>query len=193
MSNKDLPVNGGEYINQIDFNALGPALGMYNSEVLRQRGPDYVFAEDYGEKKRSWGEQLTFYTGMSYATGLFLGGSFGFVSAVRKPAATTKLKMNAIFNRAGRLGARNANRLGVLAFMYSGLDSTIGYMRGEEDEITAFAAGATTGLIFKGTAGLRTALSAGIFGGCVALLVSKYASYTSQGSSATPPESVESR
>lgn len=56
-----------------------------------------------------------------------------------------------VLNGCTRRGPFVANSLGVLALMYSALDSGIGKLRDKEDEYNSIAAAVSTGVIFKST------------------------------------------
>lgn len=120
---------------------------------------DYVFADDYKDvRKKSGAEQLTFLAGSSYLTGAVVGGSRGFYEAMRASAGkTTKLRLNAVLNGAGKRGAAMANAFGVLALGFSLSESAI-YNYTNDETLGNYAfAGAIAGGIFKSTRGPRVA------------------------------------
>ena len=53
----------------------------------------------------------------------------------------------------------------MIALVYNGINSTIGYYRGRHDSVNSIVAGAISGMLFKSTRGLRPML---ISGGLVA-------------------------
>ena len=57
------------------------------------------------------------------------------------------------------------NSAGVLALVYNGFNSTLGYWRGKHDGANSVVAGALSGMLFKSTRGLRPMM---ISGGLVA-------------------------
>mmetsp|Transcript_43464 Transcript_43464/g.70529 ORF Transcript_43464/g.70529 Transcript_43464/m.70529 type:complete len:205 (+) Transcript_43464:86-700(+) len=160
-----LPVYEQSYVDNVDMNAIAPLFG-----TRLRGGPEYLNPEDYAEKKRSWGEQLTYYTGTAYFTGVVGGGLWGCAQGMRanskaNPRPPLKLRINTLLNSTGSRGAFLGNSLGVLAMMYSGLESGITSARGEEDIYNGIGAAALTGLLYKSTAGFRVAALAGLLGG----------------------------
>lgn len=84
----------------------------------------------------------------------------------RSPAgAPPKLKLNSVLNGITRRGPFLGNSAGVIALVYNGVNSTIGYYRGKHDSVNSVMAGAISGMLFKSTRGLRPML---ISGGLVA-------------------------
>ncbi|KAF9916923.1 Mitochondrial import inner membrane translocase subunit tim23 [Lobosporangium transversale] len=111
---------------------------------------------------RGWSDDLTYGTGLTYITGLSLGGAFGFYEGLRSsPSPAFKIRLNTVLNSMTRRGPFIGNSAGVLALMYNGINGVIGKTRGTHDPLNSIAAGALTGAIFKSTAGLRAAGSAG--------------------------------
>ena len=84
----------------------------------------------------------------------------------RSPAnAPPRLKLNSVLNSVTRRGPFLGNSAGVIAMVYNGVNSTIGYYRGRHDSANSIAAGAISGILFKSSRGLRPML---ISGGLVA-------------------------
>lgn len=84
----------------------------------------------------------------------------------RSPAsAPPRLKLNSVLNSMTRRGPFLGNSAGVIAMVYNGINSTIGYVRGRHDSANSIMAGALSGMLFKSTRGLRPML---ISGGLVA-------------------------
>ncbi|KAF9435098.1 Mitochondrial import inner membrane translocase subunit tim23 [Entomortierella beljakovae] len=111
---------------------------------------------------RGWSDDLTYGTGLTYITGLSVGGAYGFYEGLRSsPSPALKIRLNTVLNSMTRRGPFIGNSAGVLALMYNGVNGAIGRARGTHDPLNAVAAGALTGAIFKSTAGLRAAGSAG--------------------------------
>ena len=57
------------------------------------------------------------------------------------------------------------NSAGIIAMVYNGINSTIGYYRGKHDSANSIVAGALSGMLFKSTRGIRPMM---ISGGLVA-------------------------
>lgn len=84
----------------------------------------------------------------------------------RSPAdASPRLKLNSVLNSVTRRGPFLGNSAGVIAMVYNGVNSTIGYYRGRHDSANSVVAGAISGMLFKSTRGVRPML---ISGGLVA-------------------------
>lgn len=84
----------------------------------------------------------------------------------RTPAsAPPKIRLNSVLNSITRRGPFLGNSAGIIAMVYNGINSTIGYYRGKHDSANSVAAGALSGMLFKSTRGLRPMM---ISGGIVA-------------------------
>ena len=129
---------------------------------------EFVFPTD-SKKTRSWGEKMLYRTGVSYLTGISIGGSWGFYEGLTNPnGRTLKLRWNSVLNSCTRRGPFLANSLGVLALMYSCIDSVTIKLRGGEDDIyNSIGSAVLTGVVFKSTSGPRAILLAGAVGGSV--------------------------
>ncbi|KAF9960085.1 Mitochondrial import inner membrane translocase subunit tim23, partial [Mortierella alpina] len=111
---------------------------------------------------RGWSDDLTYGTGLTYITGLSLGGAYGFYEGLRSsPSPAFKIRLNTVLNSMTRRGPFIGNSAGVMALMYNGINGGIGKARGHHDPLNSVVAGALTGALFKSTAGLRAAGSAG--------------------------------
>ena len=89
------------------------------------------------------------------------------VEGLRKSPASAppKLRLNAVLNSITRRGPFLGNNAGVVAMLYNGINSTIGYYRGKHDSANSILAGAVSGMLFKSTRGFRPMV---ISGGIVA-------------------------
>ncbi|KAG0079512.1 Mitochondrial import inner membrane translocase subunit tim23 [Linnemannia elongata] len=93
---------------------------------------------------------------------LTLGGAYGFFEGLRSsPSPAFKIRLNTVLNGMTRRGPFIGNSAGVLALMYNGINGGIGRARGHYDPLNSVLAGGLTGAVFKSTAGLRAAGSAG--------------------------------
>lgn len=131
--------------------------------------PEFLFQEEAVAQRRSWGENLTYYTGMAYLGGAGGGAVMGFVEGVKsaEPGDTLKLKVNRILNASGQSGRQLGNRLGILGLMYAGMESGMVAWRDSDDVINSVVAGLGTGALYKAAAGPRSAAVAGAIGGLV--------------------------
>lgn len=129
--------------------------------------PEFLFDEEARRQRRSWGENLTFYTGCTYLAGATGGAAFGLVTGVKsfESGDTAKLRVNRILNASGHAGRVWGNRLGVIGLLYAGLESGMYAVRDTDDVWNSVAAGLGTGALFRATRGVRSAAVAGALGG----------------------------
>jgi mitochondrial import inner membrane translocase subunit TIM23 len=134
---------------------------------------------------RGWSDDLCYGTGCTYLVALGMGGAWGMVEGLNRTPATAppKIRLNAVLNSVTRRGPFLGNSAGVVAMVYNGINSYIGYVRGKrkesgpdrprngslirplDDAANSIAAGALSGMIFKSTRGPRQMV---ISGGIVA-------------------------
>ena len=116
---------------------------------------------------RGWSDDLCYGTGVTYLSALTLGGTWGMIEGLRKSPASAppKLRLNSVLNSMTRRGPFLGNSAGVIAMVYNGINSTIGYYRGRHDSANSIVAGALSGMLFKSTKGVRPMM---ISGGLVA-------------------------
>lgn len=113
---------------------------------------------------RGFTDDLCYGTGITYLTGLGVGGAWGLQEGLRRSAGQPpKLRLNAVLNSVTRRGPFLGNSLGVVAIIYNCINSLIGTVRGKHDAGNTVLAGALSGMLFKSTRGLRPmAISGGI-------------------------------
>jgi len=122
---------------------------------------------------RGWSDDLCYGTGVTYLTALTLGGAWGLQEGLRRSnGQPPKLRLNSVLNAVTRRGPFLGNSAGVIAMVYNGFNSYIGYVRGKHDSVNSIAAGALSGMIFKSTRGLRPMM---ISGGIVATVAGAWA------------------
>lgn len=102
------------------------------------------------------------------------GGAWGLAEGLQRTgvAAPPKIRLNAVLNSVTRRGPFLGNNAGVIAMIYNGINSYIGYLRGKHDAANSVAAGALSGMLFKSTRGPRQML---ISGGLVAVVAAVWA------------------
>jgi import inner membrane translocase subunit TIM23 len=147
------------------------------------RQPEFLFSEEATVHRRSWSENLTYYTGVGYLAGALLGGARGAAQAVSAPVAlagveaTQLLRLNQLLNTSGKLGRSSGNALGVLGLLFASFESFSGYMTNGQvpDEANTLVAGAATGAIYRSVRGPRQAAAAAVVGaaGGAALLAAR--------------------
>lgn len=137
--------------------------------------PEHLFSEEATRHKRSWGENLSYYTGLGYLGGTLAGGVYGGIEGSRaKPQAsldTAKLRLNRLINSTMHRGRMFGNTFGILGLFYavfesfaqSRLDHTI------PDDISSVLAGVATGAIYRAAAGPRSIAVGSAMGGMAAL------------------------
>jgi mitochondrial import inner membrane translocase subunit TIM23 len=154
-----------------DASQLHPLAGL-NQETLDYLSLDESTLSDLPGSRsalpsRGWSDDLCYGTGITYLTALTMGGTWGLVEGLnRAPAsAPPKLRLNSVLNSMTRRGPFLGNSAGVVAMVYNGINSTMGYYRGKHDSANSIMAGALSGMLFKSTRGVRPMM---ISGGIVA-------------------------
>ncbi|ESR46220.1 hypothetical protein WN944_007240 [Citrus x changshan-huyou] len=143
-----------------------PIQNLYNLPT----SPEFLFHEESLNSRRSWGENLQYYTGSGYLSGAVLGAIKGSVEGLRQaePSDSLKLRVNRVLNSGGQVGRRFGNSLGVLGLIFAGMESGLIYLRDSDDLLNTVAAGLGTGAIYRAAGGLRSAAVAGAIGGITA-------------------------
>jgi len=121
---------------------------------------------------RGFTDDLCYGTGITYLSALGMGGALGLVEGIRRVPVTAppKIKLNAILNGVTRRGPFLGNSAGVVAMLYNGINSYIGYLRGKHDPINSVLAGGISGALFKSTKGTKPMLiSSGLVAGAAAV------------------------
>lgn len=162
---------GGSGSDNISFDPaqLHPLAGL-NRETLDYLSLDEAALSDLEGGRsalpsRGWSDDLCYGTGMTYLSALTLGGAWGLAEGLNRspPSAPPKLRLNAVLNSVTRRGPFLGNSAGVVAMIYNGVNSTIGYYRGKHDSFNSILAGGISGMLFKSTRGVKQmAISGGI-------------------------------
>ncbi|KAI9043886.1 protein transporter TIM23 [Aspergillus affinis] len=151
---------------------------------LNQDTLDYITLEDSaldelpGSRSvlpsRGWSDDLCYGAGTTYLAALTVGGAWGLAEGLNKTPATAppKIRLNGVLNSVTRRGPFLGNSAGVVAMVYNGFNSGIGYARGKHDSANSIVAGALSGMIFKSTRGLKPMM---ISGGIVATIAGGWA------------------
>ncbi|XP_071716886.1 mitochondrial import inner membrane translocase subunit TIM23-2-like [Rutidosis leptorrhynchoides] len=137
--------------------------------------PEFLFQEESVAQRRSWGENLTYYTGIAYLGGAVYGAGLGLHKGVSEfeSGDTTKLRVNRILNNSGARGRSVGNTAGVIGLLYAGIESGMVALRDTDDIINSVVAGLGTGAVYKAASGFRSAAVGGVVGGiAVGLAVS---------------------
>ncbi|OWM84439.1 mitochondrial import inner membrane translocase subunit TIM23-2-like [Punica granatum] len=135
--------------------------------------PEFLFSEESLHQHRSWGENLSFYTGCGYLGGSIAGASHGAFNGIKsvESSDTLKLKINRLLNSSGQSGRAWGNRLGVIGLIYAGIESGIIAWTDRDDLWSSFGAGLGTGALYRAARGVRSAAVAGALGGVAATAV----------------------
>ncbi|CAO2652754.1 Nn.00g021650.m01.CDS01 [Neocucurbitaria sp. VM-36] len=152
-----------------DPSQLHPLAGLNQDTLDYLSLEDSVLSDLPGSQSalpsRGWSDDLCYGTGISYLTALTIGGTWGLAEGLQKnpPTMPPRLRLNGVLNAVTRRGPFLGNSAGVIAMVYNGMNSTIGYYRGKHDMTNSVVAGALSGALFKSTRGTRQmAISSGI-------------------------------
>lgn len=123
---------------------------------------------------RGWSDDLCYGAGTTYLVALATGGAWGLAEGLRKTPATAapKIRLNSVLNSVTRRGPFLGNSAGVVAMVYNGFNSGLGYVRGKHDASNSIVAGALSGMVFKSTRGIKPMM---ISGGIVASIAGAWA------------------
>ncbi|KAF2443265.1 mitochondrial import inner membrane translocase subunit tim23 [Karstenula rhodostoma CBS 690.94] len=153
----------------LDPTQLHPLAGLNQDTLDYLQLEDSVLSDLPGSQSalpsRGWSDDLCYGTGISYLSALTVGGAWGLAEGLQKNPASMppRLRINGVLNAVTRRGPFLGNSAGVVAMVYNGINSTIGYYRGKHDTTNSVLAGALSGAVFKSTRGVRPmAISSGI-------------------------------
>ncbi|XP_010256955.1 PREDICTED: mitochondrial import inner membrane translocase subunit TIM23-1-like [Nelumbo nucifera] len=143
-----------------------PIQNLYNLPT----SPEYLFDEEAVVQRRTWGQNLTYYSGCGYLAGAVAGAAKGSVEGLKaaEPGDTMKLRINRVLNSGGHIGRRYGNSFGIVGLIFAGLESGIVYMRDKDDSLSSVLAGLGTGALYRAASGPRSAAIAGAIGGLAA-------------------------
>jgi import inner membrane translocase subunit TIM23 len=138
---------------------ISSLFGALKTPPPRQRDDDleYLFQDEYSHVGPSWGARICYGAGMTYLTGLVIGGSWGLLDGLRNPAGrTTRLRLNCILNSCTARGPFVANNLAMVALLYNLIHGGIIKLRdGQSDLYTSAGSATLAGMIYKGTRGVK--------------------------------------
>lgn len=146
----------------LDPSALHPLAGL-DSDLTYLDLDDAALTNLPGGKSalpsRGWSDDLCYGTGTTYLVALSMGGMWGMAEGLKKHAdAPPRIKLNGVLNAVTRRGPFLGNSAGVLAIVYNGINSTVGYYRGKHDTVNSVLSGAIAGAVFKSTRGVKPML-----------------------------------
>ncbi|CAN0078688.1 unnamed protein product [Ectocarpus sp. 6 AP-2014] len=134
--------------------------------------PEYL---DYNIKGRGFWERMPYNAGALYITGILGGGAAGVREGFAKaPNRRSRVLLNSIMNHAGKKGSFYGNTFAVLATYYTCAETLLDHFEVDQmgpvqqaglgEIINPLLAGASTGLLYKSSAGPRLALMASVAG-----------------------------
>ncbi|CAH0043252.1 unnamed protein product [Clonostachys solani] len=153
-----------------DPSQLHPLAGLNQDSLEYLTLEDSVLSDLPGGQSvlpsRGFTDDLCYGTGITYLSGLSIGGAWGLQEGLRRSAGQApKLQLNSVLNAVTRRGPFLGNSAGVVAIVYNCINSLIGSFRGKHDAANSVVAGGLSGMIFKSTRGVRPMM---ISGGLVA-------------------------
>lgn len=154
----------------IDLRRLAAAFHTPTLDIPNASRLEYLFEEEYlpNGGGPSWGSRICYGAGTTYLSGLAVGGAWGLLDGLRNRAGRTsmRLRWNCIVNACTARGPFVANSAGMVALLYNLIHGGVIKVRGGRfDEWTAVGSATAAGLLFKSTAGLRTAGLAALLAG----------------------------
>jgi import inner membrane translocase subunit TIM23 len=120
-----------------DISQLHPLAGLSRDDLEYLSLDDSVINDLPGARSalpsRGWSDDLCYGTGCTYLTALTIGGAWGLAEGLRKTpsSAPPKIRLNGVLNAVTRRGPFLGNSAGVVAMVYNGINSYIGYARGK--------------------------------------------------------------
>ncbi|CAF2522436.1 unnamed protein product [Rotaria sp. Silwood2] len=183
---------GNHYMNESvpvhstsGMNSLSPYLN-FDPKLLNPNGSQFILPE--GQKEKRGRLELMFFTiGGAVIAGeknekeklnynifvlfcfVFLGSMIGSMSGFYRGIRETRdltgsIRTSSIINYIARQGATTASAMGSIALIYSLIGTGISLTRGIDDELNTVASGSLTGLLYRSTAGLKSALRGSLYG-----------------------------
>ena len=130
---------------------------------------EYLFEDEYKVAGPSLGSRVCHGTGMSYLTGLALGGAWGIAEGLAHPdAKTPRLRLNAVLNACTRRGPFLGNNLSLIALFYNLIHGVgLKITEREADIFSTFASASTAGMMYRFSKGPQKMLIAGLACGSI--------------------------
>uniref|UniRef100_A0A7R9YQH7 Mitochondrial import inner membrane translocase subunit TIM23 n=1 Tax=Chlamydomonas euryale TaxID=1486919 RepID=A0A7R9YQH7_9CHLO len=154
------------------YEGIAQSVGMKKQLFKMPEQPEFLFEEEASVRRRGWGENVQFYTGLGYITGAGTGvAAGGHRFLTMRPQfqgpETLKLKANRALNSVGMFARPLANGAGIIGLYFATADSLI-YNKldqnGLPDYLSSVLAGGVTGALFRSPRGPRQAAVAGAVG-----------------------------
>ncbi|CAH2057126.1 unnamed protein product, partial [Iphiclides podalirius] len=153
-----LPINKNEEKKQAGGN-LSPYLN-FDPHYIPKMQPEFIYPDDSHMASTARRSNVALpIIGMSFMTGSGLGGMAGLYKGLRATTLagqTGKVRRTQVVNYIMKQGTTTGCTLGIIASFYSCIALGVTWLRDKEDTANTFIAAATTGVIYKSTAGLRS-------------------------------------
>ncbi|XP_013191771.1 mitochondrial import inner membrane translocase subunit Tim23 [Amyelois transitella] len=153
-----IPKNEEKTNNQASA-SLSPYLN-FDPHIIPKMQPEFLYPDDRHMASTARRSNVALpIIGMSFMSGSGIGGVTGLYKGLR---ATTlagqvgKVRRTQVINYVMKQGTTTGCTLGIIASFYSCIALGVTWIRDKEDTANTFIAAATTGMIYKSTAGLRS-------------------------------------
>ncbi|XP_053618200.1 mitochondrial import inner membrane translocase subunit Tim23 [Plodia interpunctella] len=153
-----IPKNEEKPNNQAS-SSLSPYLN-FDPHIIPKMQPEFLYPDDRHMASTARRSNVALpIIGMSFMSGSGIGGISGLYKGLR---ATTlagqvgKVRRTQVINYVMKQGTTTGCTLGIIASFYSCIALGVTWVRDKEDTANTFIAAATTGIIYKSTAGLRS-------------------------------------
>ncbi|EER15407.1 conserved hypothetical protein [Perkinsus marinus ATCC 50983] len=152
MSTTNFKGDHDDYLNTGGVQSVGILNEAKRQSAINHKSvPDNLYLQGYG---RQFGDKMTYSVGLSYGSGMLVGGTFGVLKGLQKGGATSKLRVNAVMNAMSTQGPALANQAAIITMYYVAFNGLVSWARGgKDDQFNALGAGALSGALFKATSG----------------------------------------
>ncbi|CAB3249645.1 unnamed protein product [Arctia plantaginis] len=162
-----LSINKNEEKSNQSSAGLSPYLN-FDPHYIPKMQPEFLYPDDSHMASTARRSNVALpIIGMSFMTGSGLGGMTGLYKGLRATTLagqTGKVRRTQIINYVMKQGTNTGCTLGIIASFYSCIALGVTWLRDKEDTGNTFIAAATTGIIYKSTAGLRSMALGGAVG-----------------------------
>ncbi len=147
--------------SRIDASKLAPALGMVDTSAKNLVPAEF--------SNRTWGQQISYYAGVSYLGGGIGGGLFGLYKGMvaGKQLPNLTLKTNAVINNVSKSATSKANMLGVLGIMYISYSHLFASGAHKKKDWHNLAAAACSGATYYAMGGVKAAATGAVVGAVI--------------------------
>jgi Tim17/Tim22/Tim23/Pmp24 family len=130
---------------------------------------EYLFEDEYKVAGPSLGSRICHGVGMSYLTGLSLGGLWGIFEGLGQASSqSARLRLNAVLNSCTRRGPFLGNNIALVAVIYNAIHGVgLKYSEREADILSTASSAATAGFLFRLSSGPKAATVAALTCGTI--------------------------